>query len=163
MSLQKVIRIFASCLKLMLMKIEWEIKINQYAQGVIPLECLLSSFEGMKEDEQKAFINGILHLLLQSKPLAEDIKTSIENSGLKPTYTPCVLLAKGMDNANLYKIADLPSNEWKKVLVLFLHIFRIAYSRRYLQEKESRKDKWWYWDLSNEKNVERIKEMFVIN
>lgn len=142
------------------MEIKWEIIINQYAQGVIPLERLLSSFEKMEPKEQKILINGTLQLLLQSKPLDTDIKTSIDNSGLKPTCTPCVLLTKGMDKANLYKIADLPSNEWKKVLQLFVNIFKIAYLRRFQQEKDLRKDKWWYWDLSNEKNIEQIIEMY---
>lgn len=142
------------------MGIKWEIIVNQYAQGVVPLEQLLSFFTILKPDDQKKVIDGVLQLLLQSKPLDEDIVSSIENSGLKPTYTPCVLLSKGMNRVNLYKIANLPSNEWKKVLQLFLNIFKIAYLRKFQQEKESRKDKWWYWDLSNERSIERIIEMY---
>lgn len=123
--------------------------------NVINIEQLLNLFGGFDKDFQKVFLNEILFLILQSKPKEEDIEPAIINSGLKATYTPCVLLKKGVANHNLEKLITLPENELTKAFVLLLNLFRIAYKRRFSVEKNST-DKWWYWDLSDETNINRI-------
>ena len=52
---------------------------------------------------------------------------------------------------------SLPENEIGKIFILFMSIFRIAYSRRFKEEMNNI-NKWWYWDLSDNSNVERILE-----
>jgi len=49
----------------------------------------------------------------------------------------------------------LPENELNKTFTLFLSLFKIAYQRRY-QEEKNNPDKWWYWDLSDEKKLKLI-------
>ena len=44
-----------------------------------------------------------------------------------------------------------------KIFILFMGIFKIAYSRRFKEEMNNI-NKWWYWDLSDNSNVERILE-----
>lgn len=92
---------------------------------------------------------------MQSKPKSEDIEPAIVNSGLKPTFTPCILLKKGVANHNLQKLENLPENELMKSFVLLLSLFRIPYMRRFIDEKEN-SGKWWYWDLSDNEKVEII-------
>ncbi|WP_158857070.1 DUF5958 family protein [Lunatibacter salilacus] len=137
------------------MKIEHEILVNKYGQELINIEQLLYLFGGLDMSSQKLFLNEILFLILQSKPKEEDIEPAIINSGLKATYTPCVLLKKGVANHNLEKLITLPENELTKAFVLLLNLFKIAYKRRFAVEKDS-PDKWWYWDLSDETNINRI-------
>ncbi len=137
------------------MKIEHEILVNKYGQELISIEQLLNLFGGFDMSSQKVFLNEMLFLILQSKPKEEDIEPAIVNSGLKATYTPCVLLKKGVANHNLEKLITLPENELTKAFVLLLNLFRIAYKRRFAVEKGS-PDKWWYWDLSDETNINRI-------
>lgn len=52
---------------------------------------------------------------------------------------------------------NLPENEMGKIFILFMGIFKIAYSRRFKEEMNNI-NKWWYWDLSDNSNVERILE-----
>jgi len=135
------------------MKIEQEICINQYGQGILDINQLLSFFKSV--DNKRALFSYILNLIMQSKPKEEDIEPAIAASKLKPTYTPCVLLRKGVGNYNLQRITELPEYEHEKAFVLLLNLFKICYYRRFQQEKNT-PHKWWYWDLSDEKKVKKI-------
>lgn len=137
------------------MKIKYEILVNKYGQGLINIKQLLNLFGDFDMSSQKVFLNEMLFLILQSKPKEEDIEPAIINSSLKATYTPSVLLKKGVANHNLEKLTTLPKDELTKAFVLLLNLFRIAYQRRFAVEKGN-PDKWWYWDLSDETNINRI-------
>lgn len=139
------------------MKLEYEILINKYGQGLINSEPLLSNFEGLEVASTRSFLNDMLCLLQQSKPTDSDIEPAILGSGLKPTYTPCVLLGKGVAIHNLEKLIKLPENELNKVFLLLLSLFKVAYQRRFAIEK-NHPDKWWYWDLSDEMNISKISQ-----
>jgi hypothetical protein len=131
------------------MKTEQEILINQYGQGLAEIERLISLFEDFDNDNKRIFLNEFLYwFVIQSKPKEEDIGLAITTSKLKQTYTPCVLLRKGVAPHNLQKILELPDNELKKVFILLLNLFKIAYNRRFEQEKNN-PNKWWYCDLSD--------------
>jgi len=67
-------------------------------------------------------------------------------------FFPYVLA--GYANHNLQKLVDLPDYELGKVFVLLLSLFKIAY-KRFVMEKNN-PDKWWYWDLSDEANINKI-------
>jgi len=139
------------------MKREYEILINKYGQELINIEQLLNLYESFDLTSKKLFLNHMLFLILQSKPIEDDIEPAIINSSLKSTYTPCVLLKKGVANHNLEKLINLPENELTKVFVLILNLFKIAYNRRFAIERD-RPNKWWYWDLSDETNINKIKQ-----
>ena len=134
------------------MKLEYELLINKYGQGLIQAEDVWCVFEQLDYDEKKDFFVGILYLIMQSKPQDEDVEEAISSSQLKPTFTPCVLLTKGVSHHNLLRIIGLPEDEWRKILYLLLALFRIAYQRRFKAEFDN-PDKWWYWDLSDENNI----------
>jgi hypothetical protein len=137
------------------MIIEYLILINKYGQGLINSKPLLLNFEGLEVVSKRSFLNDMLFLIQQSKPTVSDIEPAIFGSGLKPTYTPCVLLKKGVATHNLEKLKNLPENELNKVFLLLLSLFKLAYQRRFAIEK-NRPDKWWYWDLSDEMNIRKI-------
>lgn len=58
---------------------------------------------------------------------------------------------------NLKRLLNLPENELNKSLILLLSLFKIAYMKRFETEKKYI-DKWWYWDLSDDKKVKTIIE-----
>ncbi|WP_411898093.1 DUF5958 family protein [Elizabethkingia occulta] len=130
------------------MTLEYEILFNKYGQDIILPEVLISNFLEACEDEQKDFFNHLLLLIQQSKAENQDIEEAIKNSGLKSTYTPCVVLKKGIEMNNLTKISKLPNHEKLKSFRLLLELFKIAYKRRFELEKGNTY-KWWYWDLSD--------------
>lgn len=130
------------------MNIEDEIKINKYGQDLLSLEELMSShYAKISTEAKRIYLNDVINLIIQSKPIVEDISYAIKNSQLKETYTPCVLLKKGLTYSHLSKIIHLPDYELEKITVLLLNLFKIAYKRRFFQEKD-KTDKWWYKDLS---------------
>lgn len=137
------------------MKIKDEILVNKYGQNLPVIEQLTESFNLLDLPSKRLFLNDILYLIMQSKPKDEDIESAIVQSDLKSTYTPCILLKKGVANHYLQKIVNLPENELYKAFILLLNLFKIAYNRRF-QEEKSNLGKWWYWDLSDDKMVERI-------
>jgi hypothetical protein len=139
------------------MKMEDEIVINKYGQGLIDSDVLLIKFNDLDVTGKQSTLNELIHLIMQSKATDDDIHPAIKESKLKPSFTPCVLLKKGVATHNLNKIKELPPNELSKSFLLLLSLFRIAYQRRY-QEEKNNPDKWWYWDLSDENKVKLIIE-----
>ncbi|MBN8787902.1 MAG: hypothetical protein J0I84_12495 [Terrimonas sp.] len=131
------------------------ITLNKYGQGLIVPEILADEFSDFGLIEKRNYLKEIIALILQSKPLEKDIQPAILESKLKPTFTPCVLLTKGVANQYLQKIAELPESELNKALLLLLGLFKISYQRRFKEEK-NHPDKWWYWDLSDKHKVEMI-------
>ncbi|TSJ46565.1 DUF5958 family protein [Fluviicola chungangensis] len=139
------------------MNLEEEILINKYGQGLLNSTELLSNFNTLDLKKKRLFLSDMTFLIMQSKPNYDDIETIISESKLKPTYTPCILLKKGIEYHNLNKIIELPENELDKVFLLFLSAFKIPYQRKFNEEKED-SNKWWYWDLSDEKKVTEIRK-----
>ena len=139
------------------MKIEIEILINKYGQGLIPLSVLQEEFDAYSLYQKRSFLQEMSFLIIQSKPKEEDVDLAIKKEKLKSGYTPCVLLKKGISSYNLERVINLPENEMGKIFILFMGIFKIAYSRRFKEEMNNI-NKWWYWDLSDNSNVERILE-----
>ena len=139
------------------MKFEIEILINKYGQGLIPLIVLQEKFEAYSLCQKRSFLQEMSFLIIQSKPKEEDVDLAIKKEKLKRGYTPCVLLKKGISSYNLERVINLPENEMGKIFILFMGIFKIAYIRRFKEEMNNI-NKWWYWDLSDNSNVERILE-----
>ena len=139
------------------MNIEDEILVNKYGQNLIAVQQLTDKFELLDLLQKKLFLNDILYLIMQSKPRDEDIEFAIKESGLKPTFTPCVLLRKGAANHHLQKIVELPEVELNNTFVLLLSLFKIPYKRRFDIEKNT-PNKWWYWDLSDDKIIKALEK-----
>ncbi|MFZ4784454.1 MAG: DUF5958 family protein [Flavobacteriales bacterium] len=142
------------------MNLEEQILINKYGQGLIDRTELLFNFNALELERKRAYLSEMVYLILQSKPENEDIGLVILDSGLKPTYTPCVLLKKGIALHNLNNIISLPEIELERVFVLFLSLFKLPYQRRFVLEKDN-PGKWWYWDLSDQGKVDKISKGFI--
>lgn len=144
------------------MQIKEEILINQYGQSLVDENVISICFGNLTDIQQKEYLSNLIELILQSKPEESDIEIAIKYSLLRSKYTPCVLLLRnGLKYNNLKKIADLPYSERSKSLVLFLNLFKVAYQRR-LEKEKNQYSKWWYSDLSNEKNIELILKQYEI-
>ncbi len=131
------------------------ILVNKFGQDLIGIGEVLNLFLNFDLDSKRNFLREINSLICQSKPKEEDIEPAIIDSRLKFTFTPCVLLRKGVANHDLEKLVNLPENELTKAFVLLLSLFKIAYNRRFAVEKNN-PDKWWYWDLSDNEKVQII-------
>ena len=120
----------------------------------------------MTYETGKELMQSSSNVILQFTPLKPTLQVggaalpSALQFGAKQSIkmaTPCVMLQKGVANHNLYKILQLPEAELEKVLRLFINLFKIGYQRRFEQEKGD-PNKWWYWDLSDDRKIEIIKK-----
>ncbi|MGS2764560.1 DUF5958 family protein [Sinomicrobium sp. M5D2P9] len=139
-----------------------KININKFAQNIIDINTLFEFFAHKKVKEKRIFLREfVYYFLIQSKPENVDVERAIIDSSLKTTYTCCVLLKKfGVNKIGLEKILELPENELGKAFVLLLNLYKIAYNRKYLEEKNN-PDKWWFWDLRDVQNLKRLEEMNI--
>ncbi|MDF2934042.1 MAG: hypothetical protein K0R36_3373 [Chryseobacterium sp.] len=140
-----------------MLKIEDTIPINKYGQGLTDMFQIVDLFKVFDNEKKRYYLEEIVALIMQSRPTSEDIEPAIKESQLRPTLTPCVLLRKGVETYKLKKIINLPENELEKSLKLLLALFKMAYQRRFNDEKNN-SGKWWYWDLSDETNINKIKQ-----
>lgn len=138
------------------MILEHEILLNKFGQELVQEESLVQMFMDLDYVSKNEFLYDMLFIIQQSKPMDTDIEPAILRSGLKSTYTPCILLKKGVAHHNLQRIINLPEKEMTKTFLLLLSLFRESYGRRFAVEKND-PDKWWYWDLSDEKNINKIR------
>lgn len=131
------------------MSLEDQVALNQFAQSLQTADNLLNRFSGLNLECKRSFLLQFSGMIQQTKPVDADVELAIEESRLKPTFTPCVLLCTHRLKIGIPKVLALPSDELSKAYVLLMYIFKRAYLRRYLVEKGTY-GKWWYADLSDE-------------
>lgn len=129
------------------MNLPEEIALNQFGQGLCPHAELLGYFHSLPADAQRHHLQELTDLIRQSKAHLADIDPAIAESGLRPTYTPCVVLRTDGLVVGLARLLGLPITERDRTYHLLLYVFKQAYQRRFAAEKND-PNKWWYWDLS---------------
>jgi len=130
--------------------------LNQIAQGVGPLNQALDAYRVLSPSERSGIIHLLSMMIDQAHPCASEITDAIRASGLKPSFTPCVMLVSGSSRySQLSMLADLPDDELDKVFVLLMHLFQIADSRRRASCGDTCYH-WWHQNLSDETVVREL-------
>lgn len=142
-----------------MMTIQDVLLINKYGQELVNVNPLLDIFNNFNLIQKREYLGELLEFIQQSKPNDSDIEPAIQQSKLKPTYTPCVLLMQGVATYRLERIVNLPEDELQKALKLLMSLFKLAYQRRFIAEKDFG-GKWWYYDLSDEDKIKEIENLF---
>ncbi|MGW0632309.1 DUF5958 family protein [Streptomyces sp. NPDC002758] len=99
--------------------------LNELAQGLRPMAEGVEWFEALSEDGQRKVLHALVLFCGQAHAREDDVPESIARSGIRPTYTPAVMLTKwrfGMD--------QLPAYELTKSFRLLAALFSIADTRR---------------------------------
>lgn len=107
-----------------------EIMINRFAQEKINLEQVLEWFDALDSENQFKAVASSIMCLEQSDPDQETIENVIKLIPLKETVTPIVLLKTKTLNLALRKIALLPINEYRKVFIVIIFVFKEADTKR---------------------------------
>ena len=107
-----------------------ELQINKIAQGIIKFGDGINWFEVCDLKSKKEILQSLSYFLAQAHPSRKEVANGIKLSGLKPSYTPCVLMTEKPFNEALKIIRNLPENESKKSFILWLSILSIADKRR---------------------------------
>jgi len=131
--------------------------LNQAAQGLHSLEKIDGWFLKQSSEYQRRVLVELGNMIQHARPLPEDGPQAVVESGLKHSYTPCVLLSKGANKMQINRIVSLSNEELNKSLHLLLKLFSIADKRRRGAETEGIERHWWHQDLSNPSIIKSIR------
>jgi hypothetical protein len=108
-----------------------QLQLNRIARGLLTEDSGLRWFEELPAAERATVLRELAYITAQSNPKREEVPLAIAKSGLKPTFTPCVMLRnEERPNRCLSPIAALPEPEQSKSFRLLLALFSIADTRR---------------------------------
>ncbi|MFI7499134.1 DUF5958 family protein [Streptomyces sp. NPDC049687] len=99
--------------------------LNELAQGLRPVAEGVEWFEGLSEDDQRKVLHALVLFCGQARACEEDAMESIARSGIRPTHTPAVMLARWR-----FGMEALPVYELTKSFRLLVALFSIADTRR---------------------------------
>ncbi|MET9721401.1 DUF5958 family protein [Streptomyces zaomyceticus] len=99
--------------------------LNELAQGLRSTAEGVEWFEGLSEDGKRKAVHALVLFCGQARAREDDVPESIARSGIRPTHTPAVMLAKWR-----FGMASLPAYELTKSFRLLVALFGIADTRR---------------------------------
>lgn len=109
---------------------EIELRINKIAQGLIERQDGIAWFESCDGDSQRFILKLFRYLLFQAHPTHSDVENGIQLSGLKPTFSPCVVMLRNPFKEACNKILAMPDHELVKAFRLWLAVLSLADQRR---------------------------------
>jgi hypothetical protein len=127
--------------------------LNQIAQSIIDIETGEKWFSAFDANDQKDILGKLMYCVYQSHPKEIERKYAVLESGLRPTFTPCVLLVQKYNiQCQLKQICSLPNEENKKSFRLLITLLSISDKRRRLECGDSC-NHWWHQDLKQYKQL----------
>lgn len=138
--------------------------INQLAQGAIDMRIGIDWFLKMPRPMKVDVLNRIAFYVLQSRPVAGDVKDAISLSGLKQSFTPCVVLNAAVSSnpigstglkVGISRMINLPPEEQEKSFRLLISLLNVSGRRQRNQFYDAQK--WWHQDLSDQTVVDKLK------
>ncbi|MFB6447393.1 DUF5958 family protein [Bradyrhizobium tunisiense] len=140
-----------------MLNVDEEILLNQLAQGIASASEGEAWFGAQSDDNKRRLLRGLNSFILQASPKPEDVAAAIAESQLKPTLTPCVLIAMPNLPVQLAKLATLPEFELPRVFRLLIKLLAAADGRRRKEQPLDHINHWWHTDLSDPDVVNHIK------
>ena len=137
---------------------ELDIFLNQAAQGICDPSSLVVTFAAFSEDEKRSALRRANLLAGQAGARDSDVPEAVIRSGVWPTRTAAVLLAKGRLDLQLAKISTLPAAELHDALKLAIALLAIADRRRRERHCAQGCTHWWHQDLRDEAFLSKIRD-----
>ena len=108
-----------------------ELQLNRIAQNLVPVKEGIEWFVALAQEEQRSVLSALAYITSQSHPLASEVEPAIAEAGLKPTFTPCVMVLKApRPEKGCQRLPGLPPDEWVKSFRLMIALFALADRRR---------------------------------
>ncbi|MFI0716412.1 DUF5958 family protein [Streptomyces inhibens] len=104
--------------------------INEIAQGLISLEEGVKWFSSLEEADKKEVLHEIVRYAMQAHITTQDGREGVAKSGVKPTMTPAVLIAREPIVERMGTIINLPAAENTKAFRVLISAFSVADTRR---------------------------------
>ncbi|MEU4506734.1 DUF5958 family protein [Streptomyces sp. NPDC024089] len=80
---------------------ERDVMLNELAHGIRLMSEGIAWFDALDPEEQSNALLFLRHRCVQARAVAEDGAEGIRRAGLRPTYTPAVLITRGRINDQL--------------------------------------------------------------
>ncbi|WP_051805391.1 DUF5958 family protein [Streptomyces sp. NRRL F-2747] len=109
---------------------ERTVMLNMLAQDLRPIEEGVEWFEALPTENQFEVLLELCGHCMQARATEEDGPESVRRAGLRPTYTPAVLIMRGQLNVQLGKIINLPQDERLKSFRLLVALLAVSDERR---------------------------------
>ena len=106
------------------------LRINKIAQRMISFEEGVQWFDEAAFEYRDKIMQALDICVWQSHPTVEDIEEGIRMSGLKETFSPCVLIRKKPFNEVRQKILKMRELDQRRGFILLLSVFSVADKRR---------------------------------
>ena len=106
------------------------LRINKIAQRMISFEEGVQWFDEAASEYRGKIMQALDICVWQSHPTVEDIEEGIRISGLKETYSPCVLIRKKPFNEVRQRILRMRELDQRRGFILLLSVFSVADKRR---------------------------------
>jgi hypothetical protein len=104
---------------------EREVVVNELAQELRSMSEGMAWFAGCPEDEQRLVVRELGQFCVQARATEEDVHEAIARSGIRPTYTPAVMLTRWRLHMSALPPYDLP-----RAFRLLVALLAIADTRR---------------------------------
>lgn len=105
--------------------------LNRVAQGRLPFSEAVRWFESLPNAEQSGWLRTIAFMCHQAHPHRDEVVRAILLSGLKHTFTPCVMIATAARPEDaLDLVAELPADERPKAFRMMFALYCVADTRR---------------------------------
>ncbi|MFG2954695.1 DUF5958 family protein [Streptomyces sp. NPDC048291] len=94
-------------------------------QGLRPVTDGAARFARRPEDEQRLVVRALVQFCVQARATETDVPEAIARSGIRPTYTPAVMLTRWRLN-----MAQLPAYDLPRAFRLLVALLAVADTRR---------------------------------
>ncbi|MEV7035293.1 DUF5958 family protein [Streptomyces sp. NPDC093272] len=102
-----------------------ELMINQLAQGLRPTADGMAWFAGLAEDDRRLVLRALEQFCVQARATEADVPEAIARSGVRPTYSPAVMLTRWR-----LHMTGLPSYDLPRAFRLLVALLAVADARR---------------------------------
>ncbi|WP_080056760.1 DUF5958 family protein [Spirosoma aerolatum] len=138
------------------MRLEDEVRVVQFAQGVGSDSELINRFRQLGKREKRIVFSDLSGFVQDLNPTEAEVDQANDLREQIGIELPESVL-KGHWLAIMQHILFMPGDHCDALNTLLLYLFRIVYQRHYPLLK-GKADNWWYWDLSDQTIVESILE-----
>ncbi len=134
--------------------------LNQVARGVRDSSEAREWYESQDVPRKQELLAFAIEMAKQAGAQHFDVPEAIARDGVKPTWTPCVMLGKTPLASQYHRLLRLPEDELTRALLAVLSLFSVANARRVEEHPENLERHWWNWDLSDDATLQRIRLLY---
>lgn len=136
------------------MRLEDEVSVVQFAQGVGSDSELIARFQQRSEREKRMIFSDLSGFVQELSPTEAEVDQANAMRKQIGVELPESVLKRHWLSV-MQHILFMPGDNCDALNKILLYLFRIVYQRHYALLKGN-PDNWWYWDLSDDRVVDAI-------